>query len=133
MIEQLRMVDHQLLIRDSSCINVMTAQNFRRIALSLPEAVENSHMDHPDFRVGGKIFASLGYPNDKCGMVKLQPEVQGSFSQNHPDAFAPVKGAWGRQGATQVHLENVDVPTLRRAMAAAYQNVAAKRSSRKKH
>lgn len=110
----------------------MTAENFRRIALSLPGATENSHMDHPDFRVGGKIFASLGYPNDKCGMVKLEPEEQESFSQNHPDAFAPVKGAWGRQGATQVHLENVDAPTLRRAMTAAYQSVASKHSSRKK-
>jgi predicted DNA-binding protein (MmcQ/YjbR family) len=110
----------------------MTAQNFRRIALSLPEATENSHMDHPDFRVGGKIFASLGYPDDKCGMVKLPPEEQESFSQTFPDAFAPVKGGWGRHGATQVHLANVDEPALRRAMTAAYHNVSQKRSSGKK-
>jgi len=110
----------------------MTAENFRRIALSLPEATENSHMDHPDFRAGGKIFASLGYPNDTCGMVKLPPDQQESLSQNYPDAFAPVKGAWGRQGATQVYLENVDASTLRRAMTAAYKNVASKRSSRRK-
>jgi hypothetical protein len=110
----------------------MTAQDFRRIALSLPEATENSHMDHPDFRVGGKIFATLGYPNAKCGTVKLPSEEQESFSKNYPDAFAPVKGGWGRQGATQVNLENVDPSALRRAMTAAYQNVASKRPSRNK-
>jgi hypothetical protein len=110
----------------------MNAENFRRIALSLPEATESSHMEHPDFRVGGKIFASLGYPDKSRGMVKLPPDEQESLSQNYPDAFAPVKGGWGLRGATQVHLENVDVSTLRRAMTAAYQNVASKRSSRNK-
>jgi hypothetical protein len=110
----------------------MTAEDFRRIALSLPEATENSHMDHPDFRVGGKIFATLGYPDKSCGMVKLPPEQQQSFSRDYPNAFRPVKGGWGRNGATQVHLENVDEPTLRRALTTAYQNVAPKRSSRQK-
>jgi len=110
----------------------MTAQDFRRIALSLPEATENSHMDHPDFRVGGKIFATLGYPNKLWGMVKLPPEQQKSFSREYPDAFTPVKGGWGRNGATQVDLENVDESTLRCAMRAAYQNVVGKRSWRKK-
>jgi hypothetical protein len=110
----------------------MTAQDFRRIALSLPEATENSHMDHPDFRVGGKIFATLGYPNKLWGMVKLLPEQQKFFGRDHPQAFTPVKGGWGRNGATQVDLESVDERTLRRAMIAAYQNVARKRSSRKK-
>src|SRR5215813_4587605 len=110
----------------------MTAGNFRRIALSLPEAAENSHMDHPDFRVSGKIFASLGYPDDTFGMVKLPPDEQGAFSKDHPDAFTPVKGGWGRQGATQVQLKNVDERTLRRALTAAYRNVASKRVSRKK-
>jgi hypothetical protein len=110
----------------------MTADSFRKIALSLPEATENSHMDHPDFRVGGKIFASLGYPDESWGMVKLPPDKQESFSQNHPDAFAPVKGGWGRHGATQVCLENVDASALRQAVTAAYQNVASKRSSKNK-
>ena len=110
----------------------MTAQGFRRMALSMPDATENSHMDHPDFRVAGKIFATLGYPDESCGMVKLLPEKQKSFSQDFPDAFAPVKGGWGRNGATQVHLENVDEPTLRRAMTTAYQAIAAKRSPKRK-
>ena len=130
---RMRIVDHssahpQYLERST----LMTAQNFRRIALSLPEATECSHMDHPDFRVGGKIFATLGYPDARCGMVKLPPDKQESFSRTYPDAFAPVKGGWGKSGATQVHLENVDEPTLRLAMTTAYQNIAPKRRSRKK-
>jgi hypothetical protein len=110
----------------------MTAQDFRQIALSLPEATESSHMDHPDFRVGGKIFASLGYPDEEWGMVKLPPEQQESFCRANPEIFRPANGGWGRQGATQVDLENVDEPTLRRAIMAAYQNVASRRSPRKK-
>ena len=98
----------------------------------MADATENSHMDHPDFRVGGKIFASLGYPDKSWGMVKLPPEEQEFFSRNYPDAFTPVKGGWGRQGATQVHLKNVDKPTLRRAMIAACQNIAVKRSANRK-
>ena len=83
---RLRKVDHssahpQYLERST----LMTAQNFRRIALSLPEATECSHMDHPDFRVGGKIFATLGYPDARCGMVKLPPRqtriVQSNLSR----------------------------------------------------
>jgi hypothetical protein len=89
-------------------------------------------MDHPDFRVRGKIFATLGYPDEAHGMVKLQPEQQETFSRDYPDAFAPVKGGWGRRGATQVRLENVDKATLRRAITAAYGNAAAKRPASRK-
>jgi hypothetical protein len=110
----------------------MTQKDFRRIALSMAEATENSHMEHPDFRVAGKIFATLGYPDQSCGMVKLPPEHQQSFSRDFPGAFTPVKGGWGRNGATQVRLENVDEPTLRRAIATAYQNIASKSSSKRK-
>jgi hypothetical protein len=111
---------------------VTTPENFRRIALGLPEAAESSHMDHPDFRVGGKIFATLGYPDENCGMVKLQPEQQENFSRDYPGAFAAVKGGWGRRGATQVRLENVDKATLRRAITAAYRNVASKKPGSRK-
>jgi len=107
---------------------VTTPENFRRIALSLPEAVESSHMDHPDFRVGGKVFATLGYPDENCGMVKLLPEQQENFSRDYPDAFAPVKGGWGRRGATQVRLDGVGKATLCRAITAAYRNIALKRT-----
>jgi N-acetylmuramic acid 6-phosphate etherase len=80
-------------------------------------------MDHPDFRVGGKIFATLGYPDEHWGMVKLRPEQQETFTRDYPDAFAPVKGGWGRQGATQVRLDSVGKATLRRAITEAYRNL----------
>ncbi len=104
----------------------MTAQGFRRIALSMPEALESAHMDHPDFRVRGKIFATLAYPDKGWGMVKLSPEQQQEFVQDHPLAFVPVKGAWGRKGATSVRLTKADAITLRRAMVAAWCGTAPK-------
>jgi hypothetical protein len=105
----------------------MTAKDFRRLALGLPEAIESAHMDHPDFRVGGKIFATLGYPSEGWGMVKLSPEQQHYFSKDYPEVFVPVKGAWGRAGATTVHLKSVDKATLQRAISAAWRNTAPKR------
>ena len=70
----------------------MTADEFRNLALSLPEAVESAHMGHPDFRVGGKIFATLGAPDEDWGMVKLTPEQQKQFIREEPEIFVPVKG-----------------------------------------
>jgi hypothetical protein len=105
----------------------MTANDFRKIALSLPEAEERAHMDHPDFRVGGKIFATLGYPDRGHGMVKLSPEEQHYFSKDHPDAFVPVKGTWGRRGATSVVLKAAKKETLGKALLAAWRNTAPKR------
>jgi hypothetical protein len=105
----------------------MTANDFRRLALALPEATEKAHMDHPDFRVRGKIFATLGYPAKGWGMVKLTPEQQHYFSKDYPDVFVPVKGAWGRRGATSVHLKAADKKALRQAISAAWRNTAPKR------
>ncbi len=82
----------------------MTADDFRRIALSLPESIESSHMDHPDFRVGGKIFATLDAPSKGWGMVKLWPDQQAEFIQSDPSVFKPAQGAWGQRGATYVKL-----------------------------
>ncbi len=78
----------------------MTSNDFRRLALSFPETSEQAHMDHPDFRVAGKIFATLGYPEDGWGMVKLTPIEQGMFMRAHRGFFEPCAGAWGRRGAT---------------------------------
>ena len=103
----------------------MQPDQFRKIALSMPEASESSHMDHPDFRVGGLIFASLGYPDDDFGMVVLSPEEQAKFVTEHPKIFAPAKGAWGRSGSTVVRLENVKAPLLRKALVAAWRKRAA--------
>jgi hypothetical protein len=105
----------------------VTANDFRRIALSFPETTESAHMDHPDFRVGGRIFATLGYPDKGWGMVKLPPKQQVFFIEAEPDVFAPAKGAWGRRGATTVRLRAAKKASLRRALAAAWRNIAAKR------
>jgi len=105
----------------------MTPAAFRKLALALPETEERSHMDHPDFRVAGKIFATLGYPDKSRGMVKLSPEDQHYFSKDYPDAFIPVKGAWGRRGATSVYLKAARKDALEKAIHAAWRNTAPKR------
>ena|SRR5579864_6587566 len=105
----------------------MTASQFRKLALSLPETEERRHMSHPDFRVAGKIFATLGYPDKTHGMVKLSPEDQHYFSKDHPDVFIAVKGTWGRRGATSVILKAATKNTLAKAVQAAWRNSAPKR------
>jgi hypothetical protein len=104
----------------------MTAHQFRRMALSLPEVEERGHMDDPDFRVGGKIFATLGYPDKKWGMVKLTPEQQRSFVPANPKVFVPAPGAWGIQGSTLICLKIADSGTVREAMKAAWMGRAPK-------
>lgn len=108
----------------------MTADDFRRMALSFPETTEQAHMKHPDFRVRGKIFATLGYPDDKWAMVKLTPEQQANFVQAEPEAFVPVKGGWGRQGGTNVILETAKKAMVRKALAEAWNAATAKRPAR---
>ncbi|MCC6671769.1 MAG: MmcQ/YjbR family DNA-binding protein [Planctomycetes bacterium] len=98
----------------------MTPEHFRRLALALPDAVEGAHHDHPDFRVRGRIFASL-HPGGTAGMVKVPPAEQARLVRAHGAAFAPANGAWGRQGCTTVHLAAVDAAVLRAALAAAWQ------------
>jgi hypothetical protein len=98
----------------------MTVNQFRRMALSLPEVEESCHMEHPDFRVGGKIFAALGYPDKRWGMVKLTPEEQRLFVHGNPNVFAPASGAWGLRGATLVRLKAANADTVHEAMAAAW-------------
>jgi hypothetical protein len=104
----------------------MTADDFRELALSLPEAEESSHMGHPDFRVNGKIFATLG-SKEAWGMLKLTPDQQAMFVGTEPDVFQPIKGGWGRKGATQVILEAATEPAVRQALIAAWRNTAPKR------
>ena len=105
----------------------MTAAEFRRIALSMPQASENAHMDHPDFRVGGKIFATLGYPDADHGMVVLPPEEQERLVKSDSVAFAPAKGAWGKRGSTTVYLKAVAAPALQCAIEIAWRKRAPKR------
>ncbi len=104
----------------------MTADQFRRLALELPEAVESSHMGHPDFRVRGKIFATLSAPDETWGMVKLTPKQQRQRVRTEPDVFRPVRGSWGRQGCTNVLLAFATDAGLRSALTEAWRNVAPK-------
>jgi hypothetical protein len=97
-----------------------TPEHFRRIALSFEGAEESSHMKHPDFRVNGKVFATLAYPDESFGMVGLFPEQQQDFIQLAPDAFQPASGAWGRGGSTLVKLDAVSDDLLETALAAAW-------------
>jgi hypothetical protein len=101
----------------------MTVDKFRRLALDLPGVTEQAHMDHPDFRVGGKIIATLGYPDESWGMVKLTPEQQQSFVTAAPEAFRPCNGVWGQRGATNVELASARVADVRAALDAAWRNV----------
>jgi len=99
----------------------MTPEEFRRLALKMPDAVEGAHMGHPDFRANGKIFATL-YPDGENGMVKLTPAQQRDFIVADPTAFTPASGAWGRQGCTTVRLASVAEDQLGEAMTLAWQN-----------
>ena len=104
----------------------MTADDFRNVALELPEAAESAHMGHPDFRVGGKIFATLG-PRGAWGMVKLTPQQQAVFVAAQPAIFQPVKGGWGKRGCTNVCLEAATPDAVRPALVVAWRNTAPKR------
>jgi hypothetical protein len=103
----------------------MTPQGFRRIALGMKDAIESSHMGHPDFRLNGRIFATL-HADMKWGMVKLTPEQQERFVKDAPDAFKPENGAWGLQGCTAVRLDTVDEEMLGEAMTLAWRNSSEK-------
>lgn len=107
----------------------MTAKGFRRIALGMNGASEGAHMGHPDFRVGGRIFATLGYPDGKWGMVALTPEQQ-ETALRECEAMSPAKGAWGANGATMVRLAEIDEEALGAALTMAFQNAVEKGPTR---
>jgi hypothetical protein len=108
-----------------------TSHDFRRIALGMKDAVEGAHMGHPDFRVNGRIFATL-HTGNKTGMVKLTPDQQRRFVQDHARTFVPESGAWGRDGCTRVLLDSVDEDTLGEAITLAWQNTSASPARRPK-
>src|SRR5205823_15832 len=103
----------------------MTEDEFRALALRFPESIEMSHMGHPDFRVRGKIFATLGGKNGYA-MAKLAPEEQEMFLRSEPGVFEPASGAWGRGGATMIKLADADELSVREALIAAWKNTAPK-------
>ena len=108
----------------------MTAAGFRRIALALDGVVEWAHHALADFRVGGRVFATLGYPDKSHGMVTLTPEQQRAHLRSHPDAFVTVTGKWGEGGATLVRLGAANEEALGEALTLAWQNAVAKGPTR---
>ena len=98
----------------------MTPDDFKRIALSLPGADEGSHFGNTDFRVGGKIFATLSLVKEGFGVLLLSPEEQAGMVQDEPEIFSPVPGGWGRNGSTRVSLANVSPEILEGALRSAW-------------
>ena len=89
------------------------------MALGIAGTVESAHVNHPDFRIKGRIFATLGYPDESWGMVKLTSEQQRTFIKRGAGAFRPCNGVWGQRGATNVHLASVKKNLLKSAFRAA--------------
>jgi hypothetical protein len=110
----------------------MTAATFRRLALSLPDAKESAHMGHPDFRVEGRIFATLGYPDPGWAAVKLSAAEQAAFMAMQPRVFTPAKGAWGRAGSTMVLLREARKAAVQAALAAAWEGITSQASASKR-
>ena len=117
----------------------MTSQDFRRIALSLPGAEEGSHMGAVDFRVGGRIFATLASVSQGYGNLMLTPELQAGFLADLPEVFLPIAGGWGRMGMTHIRLTKASAEVMEGALRTAWKlrvdkntrRPAAKKASRK--
>ena len=115
----------------------MNAADFRRIALSLEGSEESSHMGSPDFRVGGRIFATLASQKQGYGNLMLTPEQQEEFVRELPGVFLPIPGGWGRMGMTHIRLDRADEDVLSGALRAAWavrleKNTKAKKKPKKK-
>jgi hypothetical protein len=104
---------------------------FRRLALQLPGAVESSHMDHPDFRLNNRIFATLSYQDKGSGVLKLTVEQQETFIADQSHIFSPVQGGWGRMGMTFIRLNEADESIMAGALKTAYHNLQEKQSQKK--
>jgi hypothetical protein len=110
----------------------MSAKRFRQSALRLEGAIEGAHHGVADFRVGGRIFATLGYPDQQWGMVKLTVEQQAMVVEAEPSMFRPVPGGWGKSGSTNVNLAAADPATLKSALTMAWENARSKAPAARK-
>jgi hypothetical protein len=110
----------------------MTGDDFRRIALSMADAAEGSHFGNADFRVGGRIFATLSLEREGCGVLLITPEQQAGMVEDAPEIFSPVPGGWGRNGSTRVLLSKVAEDVLEEALRTAWRNRVAKNTRGKK-
>lgn len=104
----------------------MTAEDFRRIALSMPEAVAGAHHGHADFRVAGKIFATLSLEEEGYGVLLLSEDQQAGLIKDAPEFFSPVPGGWGKKGSTRVQLASVTPEILEGAIRMAWKKRAPK-------
>jgi hypothetical protein len=103
----------------------MTPAAFAKLALALDGATQGTHGGHPDFRAGGKVFASIGFKGPESATVKLTPEQQEMLVAAEPAIFTPVTGTWGHRGYTMIHLPAADATTMKSALAMAWKNVTA--------
>jgi hypothetical protein len=103
----------------------MTPAAFATLALALDGATQGTHGGHPDFRAGGKVFASMGFKGPDSATVKLTPEQQEMLAAAEPAIFTPVTGTWGHRGYTMIHLPAADAMTMKSALAMAWKNVTA--------
>ena len=108
----------------------MTSADFRQLAVQLPEVMENEHFGHPDFRTGGKIFATLGSPDARHGMVKLPPDIQARAFLEEPGVYSPAAGAWGLQGSTLVLLEGANEGSVEALLREGWQFARSKRPAK---
>ena len=108
-------------------LSSMKPATFRKIALSLPEATEGSHFSNADFRIAGKIFATLALEHQGYGVLLLTPDQQAGMIQDAPEIFSPVPGGWGEKGATRVTLAKVPSDILEAALRVAWRRKAPKR------
>jgi hypothetical protein len=108
----------------------MTPGEFRKLALRIPGVSEGAHQRHADFRANGRIFATLGYPDESWGMLKLSPTDQALYLERYPESFVRAAGAWGNRGSTLVRLGATDPKILASALkfACAYTASRAKRT-----
>ena len=109
----------------------MTPGDFRKLALRIPGVTEGAHQGHADFRANGRVFATLGYPDDSWAMVKLSPTDQHLYLERYPEAFAPAAGAWGHRGATLVRLGAADRKILASALKFACAHTPSPRKRRR--
>lgn len=111
---------------------MMTGDDFRRHALGLEAVEEDSHMGAADFRVGGRIFATLASISEGYGNLMLTPEQQAEFVEEQPEVYLPIKGGWGRMGMTHIRLAEADVEMLRGALQTAWQTRTKKNARARK-
>lgn len=117
---------HEMLPRSATILRqngseaYMDARDFRRMALSLEGAEEGSHMGAVDFRVGGRIFATLAAVKKGYGNLMLTPEQQAMFVEEMPEVFVPIAGGWGKNGATHLVLAAASEDVMEGALRTAW-------------